>query len=295
MSNNILLICPSWEYRSFWGFKQDNKDLEINKVVAIKKKFPVNETEISDCINKIKKACLSNVLVYEELLWGESPLENAKSLESLLDQFDVNDVLYLDITTMPRDIIWTLLFFLNHRPNPVIIRYYKPESYCATWLSREPYSPRLLLKHSGIIELGKPLCVVIITGFDVERTRQIVSKFEPQKVVLCIQKGQQFDNDNRNGVNQHELICRNVGVSDVSSVEIDSYGNDFGKETIDNVISSLSDYNIILSSFGPKPSAIGAYMAYQKHQEVALCYVPCKEYNKEYCKGIGNLYTIDYK
>ena len=52
MSNNILLICPSWEYRSFWGFKQDNKDLEINKVVAIKKKFPVNETEISDCIKK---------------------------------------------------------------------------------------------------------------------------------------------------------------------------------------------------------------------------------------------------
>jgi hypothetical protein len=90
-------------------------------------------------------------------------------------------------------------------------------------------------------------------------------------------------------------MCKSAGVSDITSMEIDFYGEDFGEDAINSVISSLSDYNIIISSFGPKPSAIGVYKAYQKHKEVALCYVPCKEYNKDYCKGIGGLYTIEYK
>jgi len=295
MRNNILFICPSWEERSQLGFEQDIKDIVVSKVIALKKLKPINGTEISACIDNTRNTCQKKGIIYEELLWGESPIDNAQVLSSLLEQLKANNVLYINITTMPRDIIWTLLFFLNHSHNRVYIRYYQPKSYSGAWLSKEPYSPRLLLKHSGIIELGKPLCIVIVTGFDIERTRQIVSKFEPQKVILCIQKGAQFHNDTRNGSNQHELMCKSAGVSDITSMEIDFYGEDFGEDAINSVISSLSDYNIIISSFGPKPSAIGVYKAYQKHKEVALCYVPCKEYNKDYCKGIGGLYTIEYK
>ena len=295
MENNIIFICPSWEDRSLLGFEQDYDEVKISKVIAIRKEHPINELEISNCIDKITNICTQQAITYEEIIWMDNPSENSEQLSSCLNKLNTNDIVHIDITTMPRDVIWTLLFFLNQRSNHVLIRYYKPESYHDTWLSKEPLSPRLLLKHSGIIQLGKPQCVVIITGFDVERTRQIVSKFEPQKVVLCIQKGEQFNNTNRNISSCHELICKNVGVSDISFVEIDSYGADFGEKTIDDVILSLSNFNIIISSFGPKPSAIGVYMAYQKHQEVALCYVPCKEYNKDYCKGIGSLYTIDYK
>ena len=295
MENNIIFICPSWEDRSLLGFKQDCEDVKTSKVIALRKEYPVNELEVSDCINKITCVCSQQAIDYEEVIWKDNPFENSEQLNSCLNKLKVDDIVHIDITTMPRDIIWTLLFFLNQRSNHVLIRYYQPKSYHGAWLSKEPYSPRLLLKHSGIIELGKPQCVVIITGFDEERTRQIVSKFEPQKVVLCIQKGEQFDNINRNETSKHELICENIGVPDISSIEIDCYGADFGKKTIDNLLSSLSDYNVILASFGPKPSAIGVYMSYKEHPEIALCYVPCKEYNKEYCKGIDNLYTIEYK
>lgn len=295
MENNVIFICPSWEDRSLLGFIQDCEDIKANKVIAINKEHPINGSEITVCIDNIKDICKQQSIFYKEIVWGESPIKNGELLYSSLNELDANDTLYVDITTMPRDIIWTLLFFLHHCPNHVSIRYYQPKSYNDTWLSGEPYLPQLLLKHSGIIEMGKPQCVVIVTGFDIERTKQIVSKFEPQKVVLCIQKGAQFDNANRNEANEHELICRSTGVSDVSTIDIDCYGKDFGEKTINNVISSLSDYNIIISSFGPKPSAIGVYLAYLKHQEIALCYVPCKEYNKDYCKGIGSLYTINYK
>ncbi|MBR4912686.1 MAG: hypothetical protein IKZ54_07600 [Bacteroidales bacterium] len=294
MENNVIILCPSWEDRSFLGFKQDCEDINAREVIALKKERPVNESEISTCIEKITSLCSQQAIAYEDLIWKDNPIENGESLKSRLDQLKPNDIVHIDITTMPRDIIWTLLFFLNQRSNRVLIRYYEPESYHDTWLSKEPYSPRLLLKHSGIIELGKPQCVVIITGFDEERTRQIVSKFEPQKVVLCVQRGKQHNNDKRNVSSRHESICRSVGVSDISSMEIDCYETDFGTAAIDTVLSSLSDYNIILASFGPKPSAIGVYKAYQTHKEIALCYVPCREYNKEYCNGIGKLYSMIY-
>ena len=295
MENNVIIICPSWEDRSFLGFIRDCNDIKANKVIALRKEHPINEVEITDCIEKITSHCTQQGIAYKDFIWKDSPIENGESLNLCLNQLEPTDIVHIDITTMPRDIIWTILFFLNQRSNKILIRYYQPKSYHDTWLSKEPYSPRLLLKHSGIIELGKPQCVVIITGFDGERTRQIVSKFEPQKVVLCVQKGEQYDNPQRNEANRHKDICRSIGVTDVSPFEIDCYGTDFGEETIDSVLSSLSDYNVILASFGPKPSAIGVYKAYQQHTEVALCYVPCKEYNKDYCQGIGGLLVMDYK
>lgn len=295
MKNNVLIICPSWEDRSFIGFKQDCEDIKACRVIAVRKEHPINELEISDCIEKTIGICHQQSIVYEELMWKENPIENDNSLQSCINGLGTDAVVHIDITTMPRDIIWTLLFFLNQNPNKVLIRYFQPESYHDTWLSKEPYLPRLLLKHSGIIELGKTQCVVIITGFDEERTRQIVSKFEPQKVVLCVQKGEQYNNIQRNEAARHESICRSVGVTDVSAVGIDCYATDFGENAIDSVLTSLSDYNVIIASFGPKPSAIGVYKAYQNHPEVALCYVPCKEYNKEYCVGIGKLFTLNFK
>ncbi len=295
MESNVIIVCPSWEDRSFLGFQQDCNEIKADKVIALRKERPINELEISDCIDKITTFCTQQAIAYKELIWKDDPIENNVLLKSCMEELESDRVVHIDITTMPRDMIWTLLFFLNQCPNQVIIRYYQPKSYHETWLSKEPYSPRLLLKHSGIIELGKPQCVVIVTGFDEERTRQIVSKFEPQKVILCVQKGEQYDNIQRNEASRHESICRSVGVTDVSLVEMDCYETDFGENAIDKILSSLSNYNVIIASFGPKPSAIGVYKAYQRHTEVALCYVPCKDYNKDYCHGIGDLFVMQYK
>ena len=296
MKNNIIYICPSWEERTLLGFERSLSDLDPIKVVSIQKENPINGTEISRNIEKLQDLCKQRNITYKELLWSNSPAINNLNLDNYLKEevLDGHNI-HIDISTMPRDIIWTFLSLFKHYENHVNIRYYEPDSYNEIWLSKEPYSPRLLLRHSGIIVMGKPTCVIVITSFDVERTKQIVSKFEPQKVVLCVQKGNQFLNKTRNQKIKHEMVCRDVGVNDILSVEIDSFSKDFGKCVINEILDSLSDYNVILTSFGPKLSSIGAYMAYLNHPEIALCYVPCKEYNLDYSKGIGKLYTISFQ
>ena len=296
MKNNIVFICPSWEERSLLGFEQNLNDLNPIKVIAIIKECPINGLEIFRSIEKIQALCKKKNVTYIEFSWSNSPVTNNLNLDIfLMKEMSSSYHVHFDITTMPRDIIWTFLSFFNRFSNHVDIRYYQPCVYNDEWLSKEPHSPRLLLKHSGIIEMGKPTCVIVVTSFDIERTKQIVSKFEPQKVILCIQNGEQFSNQMRNQIIEHEMVCREVGVNDVLSIPIDSYEKDFGHNVINETLKSLSGYNVILTSFGPKLSSIGVYMAYLSHPEIALCYVPCKEYNIDYSKGIGKLYTISYK
>ena len=296
MKNNIVFICPSWEERSILGFEKNLNDLNPIKVIAIVKEYPINGAEILKSIERIQALCKKKSVTYIQFLWSNSPVNNNIKLDGFFkEEMSCSSHVYFDITTMPRDIIWTFLSFFNHYSNKVDIRYYQPNRYNDEWLSKEPYSPRLLLKHSGIIEMGKPTCVIVVTSFDVERTKQIVAKFEPQKVILCIQNGEQFSNQKRNQIIEHEMVCRDVGVNDISSIKIDSFDKDFGYNVINEHLGSLSDYNVILTSFGPKLSSIGVYMAYLSHPKIALCYVPCKEYNINYSKGIGELYTISYK
>lgn len=296
MENNVIFICPSWEERSYLGFLKDCDDTAPNKVVVIKKVRPINEQEIVNSINSIIDACSNRHIDYEIIEWKEASPDNWGKLQTRLNGLLTTDNrIHLDITTMPRDILWTLLFFFSQYSNHVDVRYYQPCSYNETWLSREPANPRFLLKHSGIVELGKPTCLVVITGFDTERTKQIVTKFEPQRIILCIQEGEQFGNSNRNKDTIHEESCNLLGNTNVTITKINAYSDDFGFETINSLLDSLSNYNVILASFGPKPSAIGAYKAYQHHPNIALCYVPCKEFNKDYCKGLGGLLKMSFK
>ena len=82
----------------------------------------------------------------------------------------------------------------------------------------------------------------------------------------------------------------------IISRSIDSYSADFGFTILDSIIEVEYYSNIILASFEPKPSAIAAYKCYMKHPEMALCYLPCKEYNIDYCQGIGEslYYTLEF-
>ena len=296
MENNVIFICPSWEERSYLGFIKDCDDTTPSKVVIIKKVHPINEREIINSINSIIDVCNNRQIEHETIEWNAASSENWRELQTRLNKLlNTNNKIQLDITTMPRDILWTLLFFFSQYSNHVDVRYYQPCSYNDTWLSREPANPRFLLKHSGIVELGKPTCLVVITGFDTERTKQIVKKFEPQRIILCIQEGEQFGNSNRNKGIIHKRSCNLLGSTNVTITQINAYSDDFGFGTINSLLNELSKYNVILASFGPKPSAIGAYLAYQHHPNIALCYVPCKEFNKEYCKGLGNLFKMSFK
>lgn len=293
MKNKCLILCPSWEERSWLGFKDTFENDSFSKVIMVKKSSPFHAELICDTIDKVDAICKENNIACKSLMWEDVPLCDWKSLSELNDELKDYKEIVIEISTMPRDILWSLMTFISELKINAKIIYYQPQSYDNTWLSREPFSPRFLLKYSGIVEFGKPTCLVIVTSFDTERTRQIITKFEPQKVILCVQGGRQFDNEKRNDSESHSKVCEIMRVPEVVVEKINSFSKDFSEEKFKSIFKNLDDFNVVAASFGPKPSAVGMFNAVRTYNRVALCYVPCREYNANYCHGIADKYEIE--
>ncbi|WGQ15033.1 hypothetical protein [Sphingobacterium faecium] len=280
---NILLIFPDWEERSSLGFISNLKNVSYDRICIFKftNGSYLEETELQ--IDKIKKAfSRASDLVEVEL----SNIQNQSSVyiwneitEFFLGLKSEQYNLYLDISTMPRELIWMFLSNSKNYVPYVNIIYHLPQSYSDEWLSRDPLNPRLLFQHSGIFDLGKKSALIIVTGFDNTRVKQIINFYEANDVYLIVPSGNQFENETRNDVN----FCDKVGVKNI--LRIDAYKDLELLEVRSTIKELLSTHNVILTSLGPKITAISLYNVFCEFPEVALSYVPCKTYNLNYSSG----------
>ena len=198
----------------------------------------------------------------------------------------------VDCTTMPRDTLWTSLELLRQRGKATQYVYHQPESYDPEWLSRDPGRPRLVYKLSGIATLGRPICLIITTGFDPERTRQLMWYYEPRRVLLGLQSGDQFDNQDQN-VERHKGALKDEYMEfDVKEFTLDAYSEDHGESELARQIEQCRGaHNIVMTSLGPKLGAVALFRLHVKFPETALSYTPSREFNREYSKGISESYS----
>ena len=292
---NILIVYPSWEERSALGFDKDIESTKFDRVILFENAAPINSEKISPIIAVIERKCNDSKINYDKVILDFNSASCWGELKNQMASINRDDCITLDICTMSRNLIWALLFFLKEIVPSVEIVYHQPYKYSNEWLSRDAELPRLLFKHSGIVSIEKQTLLVIITGFDLERTKQLVYFYNPSRVILLIQKPNRLDENNRNTSKLHADECIKMGVK-TEYTEIDCYSEDWGYGVIEKVISeNLKSFNIVVSSLGPKLSAVSVYKTYLKHPEIAVTYIPCREYNVNYCEGIGNCFEGSIK
>lgn len=282
---NTLIAVLGWEDRFYEGIKSDLDNYSFHQLILLCYRECDNLTAKSRGL--IDQLCIKNDIELKNL--EISDLDAVGKWKAFEDYFsnkdNVGNKVLLEISTMPRDTIWSILYFLNPLSISIDYIYHTPKLYNSEWLTKEPGKPRLLFKHSGISKLGAQTALIILTGFEVERTKQLVQFFEPKLTYLGLQKGNQFDNERRNAEN-HESI---KGYTETKEFELDAYSIDNGYSSIKEQIDELKDrYNVIVASLGPKPTSIAMYRAFLDNSEIALAYVPAKEFNKEYSTGINN-------
>jgi hypothetical protein len=196
---------------------------------------------------------------------------------------------YLDISTAPRDTAWQCLRALEECAESTTFIYNRPAEYSEGWLSRKPARPRLVSKLSGEFHLARPTALIATTGFDLERTGQLIRHFSPKRILLGIQRGEQFENQRKNvAIHREEFDNR----ADVEWFEVDAYSGDYGESRVRAyLVDLLESHNVLLSSLGPKPSVVALYRLQREFPQAALCYAPAREYNPEYSSGIGETLT----
>lgn len=283
MKNKTLITVLGWEDRFISGNEIILKEYNIHKMIIISFLDYCDIEGVKAKRNAIEVLAFKNEIeIIDISLKYDDSIENWKKLNDFFDKFNEQEVL-LNITTIPRETIWTLLFFLKKRINNVDYIYFKPKEYCSDWLTKNHKNPRLLFKHSGIFGLNKPLVLFVITGFDDSRLNSLIEYYEPNKIVIFNQDGDQFNNSIRNnGSRLNELF-------EFEIVEFDSYNVLGATKILQDKIKQYEDSNIIVSSQGPKLSSLSTYSNYLKNSNIALAYVPARDFNKNYSKGIDEL------
>ncbi|WP_323815848.1 hypothetical protein [Cellvibrio sp. NN19] len=284
-SYDYLIACTSWEERFSEGIEHSCKTHAIENMLL----FGVSEfkhrveSPSQDFLTKLplknKDFLMHYVSAFDDVsTWGSiKELFKTQKIE--------NKKVLLDISTMPRYLIWYLLHFLTANKNNVTYCYFSPASYeeCQC-LTDDPLSPRLIFKHSGIYLPDRSSILIVQSGFDVDRVYQLIRSYEPEKLLLGVQVGNQLNNIDKN-IKKHK---ENLNYQEIEHFEVDAFGEDHGYLAMECQIAKYSESkNIIMASFGPKILAVEMFKLNKKYPEIGLVDVPVKVYNEKYSHGIN--------
>ncbi|WP_313100947.1 hypothetical protein [Epilithonimonas sp.] len=288
MKKYNLVTVLGWEDRFLLGLKIILKEFTLQSIVIIQFEDYLSmenmKTNYDEILNLSKEYgfTISNI----KLEYNDS-IRNWNILEEFF--IEVKDDYLFNITTIPRETIWTLFFFLKRKVKMLNYIYFRPQEYCSDWLTKNHRLPRLLFKHSGLFDLTKKLSLFVIPGFDNSRLEQLVDYYEPSKIVIFYQKGNYFSDGERD-TTFYTFVSR----YDCEIIEIDTYEiDDTSKVIFEQFEQHRDEYNVIIDSQGPKVSALSVYDAYLKSEStIGLAYVAAKDFNSMYSKGIDENYVF---
>jgi hypothetical protein len=282
--NNLLITFGSWEDRFRLGYKRLIEKHNISKVIVFYfDEYYERSKENVKAAKHIKNCDLVPLSI-------SKPAESFSCIIQTLGKCDTSNVIF-DITTATRDVIWIVLNFIEHTSKNLICVYHQPAGY-GDWLSHNPGKPRIVYKLGGELELGWPTKLLVLSGYDIERVRQLIDTFEPDETLLGCHNGKDYKNKERR-VTKEALNSSDPSVRDF---EFDAYSKDFGYNSINiNAAPLFQNSNVVIASLGPKISSIPLYMLHKQHSNSALVYTPSNEYSPNYSHGIGETHIVNLK
>lgn len=288
MSDLVLISTVSWEERFVEGLKRIVGQETPRSVVLFHYAGLGHDTD-AHCRRGTAVCEDAGCDVKVALLDYQDQAESWRSIREEIEHIrsaGFEDVL-IDISTMPRETIWAVLLLLEKAGLGGRYVYNRPGDY-GPWLSRDPGKPRLAMKLAGEMAFGLDTMLVVVTGFDEDRTIQLVRAFEPVVVQLAMQGGSQFGNRDRNVEKHQKALPGEERGGRVERYSVNAYAEDHGFGTlVDRIRSHVGKKNIVMASLGPKLSAMSLYRVQRHFPTTALVYSPASEYNRDYSTGIG--------
>lgn len=280
---NDLFSVLGWEDRFLEGLHEILKRDSFKRVFLLIFEDYLNNMKMHNNLSKVKELLnKENIELIEIKLEYNNSIDNWTKLNDLFAREETTSP-YINLTTIPRETIWTLLFFLKSKHDKIKYIYFKPNSYTKNWLTKNYKEPRLLFKHSGVFGLEKKLALIVIRGFDKSRLHQLVNFFEPNHLYILTQKQNEFERE-REKIDETDFSPE----INIQKSIIDSYDFSSSLSTITKLVNNLkSDFNIIIASQGPKLSSLFTYKCQIENPEVALSYVPAIDFNIEYSTGLN--------
>lgn len=280
MNKTIVITSVGWEPRFKLGLEHTlENNPEISEVIYLHPTAFRFRTASVLAETKQRLSKFSCAHTFIDIDPGDH-VSSWRAIQEALSPIQAEYKLILDMTTMPRQIIWACLHFLEHAKVEVKCIYYRPKSY-GKWLSGDNGKPKLLFRHSGIAYPDRQTCLLLFTGFDFERTNQIVEAFEPAKVILIAPSGDQLNNAER-------CVSSLASRAEMITSSLDAYSEilTLRNKLVDLISNDTEKFNVIATTMGPRCSAVALYLLNKTMPEIGLSYASSHLYNEDYSFGI---------
>lgn len=227
---------------------------------------------------------------FVELGWRDPALAWRMVVDEIEELAGSVEELVLECSTMPREVIWYVLWAAEQRNTPVECRYFSPEDYGGDWISRDPLVPRMAFKISGIADPSKATALVVTVGFDPARVQRLVRWCEPTKLIVGEQVGERFRQNKKAMDTMRNILKKSY--RDSVFFKVDAFGRDFGEDAIMGQVEDVLDsHNLVLASMGPRLGALALYRIQRRFSQTGLVCAPAGQYNTDYSIGSGSRYS----
>ena len=286
---DLLLVASGFEDRSkTLSFKLDKSFIK-NSII-----FHLNDNYISASNNKkeiISKLEIKDIIEYSKNDSFETYnlfyVQIKEKLKSIFISSKLSVV--IDMTAFSRETLLILIKVLTndqfygqleikfiHTP---VENYSKDENL---WLTKGVREIRPVFGYSGLMMPSKKLLLIVLNGFEDERTEIIIESFEPFALVLA--------NPSLSG-SINEVLKKLVDnkydkiKSKFKNLLIDE--KEFSCKEINNTIDVLESiyskyqdhYNIAVSPLNNKASTLAVAISALKHENIQVCYASANQYN----------------
>ncbi len=294
--SRLYITTASWEQRFVEGAHRILPKSKCDRVLCFWSEDYGSRTEIPR--KELQKACGAIHCVFTPFRLApvhyEWPTGSQVQLwKTVFDAFSREiigvDEFIFDVSTTPRELLWIILDLLTEASIPGQIIYHRASKH-GDWCAAEPELPHIVPKLGGISRLDWPTKLVILTGYDLDRSEHFIESFEPSETMLLLQSGDTAEDPLRNS-NPH--LKKFSGRSGLRIDYMNSYEPDWGYSFLRRELGSFGqDANLILASLGPKTSAVALYRLHREMPNSALAYSPCRDYNIDYSNGLVSTLTL---
>ncbi len=232
------------------------------------------------------------VIVVEGSLF--SAVDQMASLQKAFEGISLGGVglrATLDCTTFSRESLFTTASMMRAAYGDISINVlYASAMDHGGWLSRGHRMLRNIVGFSGVHYPSRPTVVVVLSGFEPERTRKIIEEHEPSLVLLGVGDPPTDRSFLERNLADHKLVLSRQEVISFKFPAANILG--CAKVLAGIVETYLSTHNIVLAPMSTKLSTLGALIVAERHPEIQVTYCVPGEYNvDEYSTGVRTLYS----
>lgn len=227
----------------------------------------------------------------------DEPMSTAKSLSTVVDAIEKMPLglVFVDITTFTHEQL-LILFRILEQAKParkIVFGYTGAERYSVNtapadvWLSKGVSQVRSVLGFPGNLLPSKRLHLIVLVGFEHERAKLVIERFEPSVLTLGVgEKNQSVSEDHfqtncRFYDDVRKFVDRRTSVgADVNSFEFSCVDPVATKKSVIEEIGRFPQHNTVICPLNTKLSTLGVALAVAENPAVQICYSRAIEYNE---------------